>query len=159
MGWCFWKNFWKETPVPFPLWEMWFNLHSSWGWNLLSQVSKKPLNCSHFCHFGAVPVLLSHVWVVCGIWHTLCWGFGNHSAIWGSHLGGEIWRKPDQKEIFYSTCQLCCVILKENMMPGLAAHWDLGKLWEGNSFGCEVNAKWDVHGGSGVCKLGSLPTS
>lgn len=67
------------------------------------------------------------------------------------------WRKPDQNEIFYSACQLCCIILKENMMPKLAAHWDLGKLLEGSSFGCEVNAKWDEHGECGVCKLGFLP--
>lgn len=43
------------------------------------------------------------------------------------------------------------------MMPKPAAHWDLGKLLEGSSFGYEVNAKWDVHGESGVCKLGFLP--
>lgn len=30
------------------------------------------------------------------------------------------------------------------MMLKLAARWDLGKLLEDNSFGCEINAKWDV---------------
>lgn len=95
--WCFRKNFWKETPFPFLLWKMWFSLHSSWGCILLSQISKTTLNYSHFCQrAGAVPVLLSHVLVFCKIWHTLRWEFGNHFAIRGSHLGGEmeeVWPK------------------------------------------------------------------
>lgn len=107
-------------------------------------------NSTNYCHFcqeaGALSVLLFHVSMFCKILTHTALRIWKSSCCSGVSFGKwHGWSLTEMKYLFYSKCQSCSIFLKENMMPKLAARWDLGELLEESSFGYEINAKWDVH--------------